>query len=65
MTLAGQTLAADAAALVAANPTATQLATDLQQLQIHATTAFSNVQVTLASSQPDPRAIRHRPDDVI
>jgi hypothetical protein len=53
MTLAGTTLAADAAALVNANPTATKLASDLQQMQTHAATAFGNVQITLAQGQTD------------
>jgi hypothetical protein len=53
MTLAGTTLGTDAAALVAANPTATKLASDLQQMQVDAGAAFGNVQITLAQGQTD------------
>ncbi|HSV13960.1 MAG TPA: hypothetical protein VLI90_06845 [Tepidisphaeraceae bacterium] len=53
MTAAGTTLATDAAALAAANPTVTKLATDLQQLQGDAGTAFSKVQIALAQGGAD------------
>ena len=53
MTAFGTTIAADAAALVAANPTATQLATDVQKFQTDATASLAPVQAALNKAGTD------------
>lgn len=47
------TLNADVAALVAANPTATKLATDLQTMQAHGVVIGTNIQSHFATAQTD------------
>lgn len=47
------TLSADVTALIAANPTATKLATDLQAVQSHAVLFGTNIQTHFATAQTD------------
>jgi hypothetical protein len=49
----GQTLAADAAALAAANPTATKLAADLEKTKADATAAAATIQADVSKGQTD------------
>jgi hypothetical protein len=49
----GQTLAADADALVAANPTATKLATDLDKTKADASAAATTIQADVTKGQAD------------
>jgi hypothetical protein len=53
LTACGQMLAADADALVAANPTATQLATDLDKTKADASAAAATIQADVTKGQAD------------